>query len=360
MAWATPLNSKSAVDAAGATLVDDSLTEILSGDPSFGNRQTLEAWDKYDHALQVVNNWRSSHNFPLNTFQCTLRRKARQVDPRSLIAQRIKRISSIELKLRRFPSMKLAQMQDIGGCRAVVRSIRHVDGLVQRYEQSDLKHALDHKDDYIRHPRSSGYRGVHLIYRYNSDKKETWNGLKLEMQFRSPLQHAWATAVETVGTFIQQALKSSQGEEEWLRFFALMGGALALRERTAPVPGTPTQKTALVRELRQYARSLDVERRLRTYGEAIQTTEQPGVQNAHYYILALDPGAQRVTVRGYPYKELERASNEYLVVEKEIKSIPGAEAVLVSVESLASLRRAYPNYFLDTRVFIDAVKRAIG
>jgi hypothetical protein len=34
-------------------------------------------------------------------------------------------------------------------------------------------------------------------------------------------------------------------------------------------------------------------------------------------------------------------------------------AVLVSVESLEALRRAYPNYFLDADVFIESVKKAI-
>jgi hypothetical protein len=56
--------------------------------------------------------------------------------------------------------------------------------------------------------------------------------------------------VETVGTFVRQALKSSQGEAEWLRFLALMGTALAFRERTSPVPDTTTDPRELVKALR--------------------------------------------------------------------------------------------------------------
>lgn len=169
-------------------------------------------------AFHVVSNWRSSHSFPLNTFRVSLRRKAREIDEKSLVAQRIKRLSSIASKLRRLPTMKLSQMQDIGGCRAIVRSTASVKKLVAVYEDSDLKHSLVRKDDYIQEPRQSGYRSIHLVYRYKSYRKETYNGLKIEMQFRSPLQHAWATAVETVGTFVKQALKASEGKEEWLRF----------------------------------------------------------------------------------------------------------------------------------------------
>ena len=40
--------------------------------------------------------------------------------------------------------------------------------------------------------------------------------------------------------------------------------------------------------------------------------------------------------------------------------VPGSEAVLVSVESVDALRRAYPNYFLDTKVFLAAVETAIA
>ncbi len=343
MAWTIPANSPAQVDAAGAVLIKPSPAPI-----------------ELEGALEAINNWRSSHSFPLNTFQVGLRLKARQVDIKSLIAQRLKRLPSIDLKLRRFKWLTLSQMQDIGGCRAVVSSVRRVDELVRLYRESDLKHKLDDEDDYIRNPKRSGYRGVHLIYRYFSDKKDTYNGLKIEMQFRSPLQHAWATAVETVSTFIQQALKSSQGQKEWLRFFALMGSALAIRERTPLVPDTPTDKKLLIRELREHAQHLDVENRLAAYGAALRTLEKPGAKGAHYFLLALDPAANEVTVTGFTAAQLKEASEEYLATERKISERPGAEAVLVSVESVASLRRAYPNYFLDTRVFIDAVRRAIA
>ncbi len=341
MAWTVPAHTPGDVDAAGAALVKPhpTLAEL-------------------DEALDVINNWRSSHSFPLNTLQVGLRRNARLIDQNAVVAQRLKRLSSIQVKLKRFNWLTLSVMQDIGGCRAVVTSVRRVDKLVQLYKKGDLKHKLDDEDDYIRKPKKTDYRGVHLIYQYHSDRKETYNGLKIEMQIRSTLQHAWATAVETVGTFIQQALKSSQGEKEWLRFFALMGSAIASRERTPPVPGTPTDRKELVAELRQHARDLDVVGRLQAYGAALRTLEEPG-QNAHYFLLALDSRAQEIKVTGYKVGELTRASDEYLATEREMSG-RGGDAVLVSVESMAALRRAYPNYFLDTRVFIEAVQQAVG
>jgi hypothetical protein len=178
------------------------------------------------------------------------------------------------------------------------------------------------------------------------------------MQFRSALQHAWATAVETVGTFLSQSLKSSSGEQEWLRFFALMGSAIALREETALIPNTPADSRGLVAELRDLSQQLDVRARLTAYGDAMNEAEQNTI-NAHYFLLAVDPRDKRITITGFRSKDLERASREYLDVERDIQKRPGAEAVLVSVESVTALRRAYPNYFLDTKVFLDVVSKAI-
>jgi hypothetical protein len=343
MAWTEPQYSKGQIDRAGQTLITPHASYA----------------DIYE-ALAVVNNWRSSHSFPLNTLQVGLRQRARQVDAEALVAQRIKRLTSIEAKLSRFRTIRLSQMQDIGGCRAVVRTVAHVRQLAQLHRMSGMKHKLLRVDDYLEAPQASGYRGIHLIYRYYSDRSETYNGLQVEIQLRSLLEHAWATAVETVGTFLKQALKSSQGHAEWLRFFALMGSALALRERTAVVPDTPVSREELFTELRQKAEELDVERRLEAYGNALQTLEEQSVANAHFFLLALDPAADTITIRGFRKSELDEATKTYLDVERSLDSATGAEAVLVSVDSIAALKRAYPNYFLDTQAFLGAVRRALS
>jgi len=234
--------------------------------------------------------------------------------------------------------------------------------LGKAYKHSDLKHTLVHEDDYISSPKQSGYRSHHLIYRYYSDRSEVYNGLKVEIQIRSVIQHAWATAVETVGTFIQQALKSSQGEKDWLRFFALFGSYLASREGTPPVPNTPSNQRELRDELRHYAESLDVENHLIAYATALGAPELAGAsKDAHYFLLELDAPARRVKVTGYKMDELQKASNDYLASERAIiEGKSELDAVLVSVESVKALKQAYPNYFLDTHRFITQLRRAIA
>lgn len=340
MAWAVPEYSRTKVEQAGRCFVDP--------DASYSDRAVARA---------IINNWRSAHSFPLNTFQATLRDRARQIDADALIAQRIKRLPSIESKLRRFSGMGLPRMQDIGGCRAVLGSKEVVDELGSMYVTGRFQHERVRHDDYMENPKASGYRGVHLAYRYLGRQTTDWNGLRIEIQLRSKMQHAWATAVETVGTFIQQALKSSQGEDEWLRFFALMGSEIALVENSPTVPGTPTGRSEIRSELRDCATKLDVVARLEAYGHALQTI-QDEERNEHYFVLELDAAEKKLTIRGYRRNELPQASEQYQTLEQAVSETPGRDVVLVSAESLTALQRAYPNYFLDTTEFLTIVREA--
>ena len=72
-------------------------------------------------------------------------------------------------------------------------------------------------------PKKDGYRSLHIIYEYKSDKCKTdYNGLRVEVQIRSRLQHLWATAVETVDFFTRQAIKFNEGIPDWADFFRLV------------------------------------------------------------------------------------------------------------------------------------------
>ena len=352
MAWARPEYSREEVNAAAKVLVA-TMNEI---------RYPADNIDEYWQALAVINNFRGSHAYPLNTFQVGLRKNCRRFDPDALIAQRIKRLYSIWHKLDRFPSMKLSQVQDVGGCRAILGNVQNVIDVHQYYaKKSAIKHALASVDDYVNNPKDSGYRGVHLVYRYFSDKrqKRAYNGLKIEIQLRSKYQHAWATAVETVGMFSGQALKSSLGSQEWQRFFALMGGAIALREGKPPVPSMPSNRRALMSELRDHAHSLRVEDRLKGYGDAVRLLTKDSL-GAHYFLLQLDPESGTLQVTGFGASQAQEAASKYSDAEQEVKQKPGTDAVLVSVESINALAKAYPNYFADTRLFAELLNQALA
>jgi hypothetical protein len=74
----------------------------------------------------------------------------------------------------------------------------------------------------------------------------------------------------------------------------------------------------------------------------------------------LDPINKTLTTTPFKNDELEKAYEMYLRIEKATEKRPEIQAVLVSVESVEALRAAYPNYYLDTGAFIDAMKQALG
>lgn len=343
MAKTTIINySKRELNRAGQIFIDSSLSS-----------------QERDTALLIINNWRTAHNFPLNTFQKRLRRNAKSINADALVAQRIKRLASIKHKLERFPSMKIAQIQDIGGCRAIMKDITEVDTLVNKYlhDSRGVKHKLDKVHNYIQTPKISGYRGIHLIYKYQSDKTDRNEDMRIEIQVRTLVQHAWATAVETVGTFIQQSLKSSQGEEDWLEFFRLIASAMAHEEGKPEVPGTPTDNNDLRLKIKKLASKLDVEGHLTAFRDSIEVLADKSY-NAQYYLLELDAYARKIRIRSYKYTELSIASNDYISLEKNLDV--NKDAVLVSAESIEALKLAFPNYYLDTDVFLRKLKEIMS
>lgn len=308
--------------------------------------------------LSIINNWRSSHAYPLNTFQITLRIKSRKIERGSVIAQRLKRLESIHRKLSAKTSMRMTQMQDIAGCRTVFTSLKSVYKLVETYKKSKFDHKFRSDKDYIQHPKSDGYRCYHLIYEYiGTGQTAPYSGLRVEIQIRTAQQHAWATAVEAVGTFTRQALKSNQGDEDWLRFFALMGSALAAIERTPPVPGTPVSRDALVAEITDLAEKLRVKEMLQVYTATVRTLG--AAKDAKYFVVELDPDEHSVTIRRYKAKESTQANADYTNLESQITDGSPRQVVLVSVESVNALKKAYPNYFLDTVIFRRLVDRVL-
>jgi hypothetical protein len=180
------------------------------------------------------------------------------------------------------------------------------------------------------------------------------------MQIRTEVQHIWATAVETVGSFLTQALKSSLGQDIWLRFFALMGSATAMREQTAIVGGTPNDTQELLAELKRTADEIQVEPRLRAYGAALRTIGTDDAGDARFYLLELDTSQQTVSIKPFKGTEIEKANSEYLRIEKTIAGHTEKEAVLVSVYSFAALRNAYPSFFMDTGKFLTLLSETFA
>jgi putative GTP pyrophosphokinase len=221
----------------------------------------------------------------------------------------------------------------------------------------NFEHQFVSESDYIASPRDSGYRGVHLIYRSKYRRAPAYDGLQIELQFRTRIQHIWATAVETVGTFLKQSLKSSEGSGEWLSFFSPVGSAFAILEECPPIE---RHRAELPRDIfatvLEEAEKLQVHRQLSAYRVGLDVASKKlsiaggGPSAFHLFILNLD--TRRLGVTAYSKQRLGEAIAQYETIEKEINDGRNAQAVLVSAGSLKALKRAYPNYFGDTTEFV--------
>ncbi len=220
-----------------------------------------------------------------------------------------------------------------------------------------LVHQLANTKDYIDFPKPTGYRGIHLMYTF-AGVASPYAGLKIEIQIRTQLQHNWATAVEGAETFTGQALKSNLGSEKWRRFFAVMSSVFALREGCATVPGTSDNFLELCEEVRQLNDTYHMATEFAAYRAILPQVEQR--KDARYFLVRLDPVGRKVTVRGYRREESRRANHDYTLAESQIPRGSAVRVVLVSVSSINSLKRAYPNYFLDTAQFLNEVRAITG
>ena len=336
--------------------VEFSRNEIIKAGKTIRNVCSKE---EEEHALEVIDNWRAAHAFPLQVIYMHLKRMAPS-DGSVLVAQRLKRLDSIVAKLKREPTMSLWTIQDLGGCRIIVPSVNDVYDYYSKYKDSRIRHKFLKEYDYIQNPKESGYRSLHVVYEYHSDRNEDYNkNMRIEIQFRTHLQHLWATAVETMGLFKNIAIKSGDGDTDINRFFALVSSLFAIEEHTPIVPNTSNDTGELIREIKE----LDKKHNYLNFLTSIRVVnkiekDNYSSKNNQYCVLTLNYDSHQLIIRLFKASEFEFANHYYSEIEKQAQ--PNTDTVLVRVSSFSALKTAYPNYFTDIREFVDKVKYYIG
>ncbi len=304
---------------------------ILSG--RIPNASPMEYLD----ALDVLSNWRASHSYPINTFQATLRAKIKTITASpTLVAQRLKRTPSI------MPSVPMVRK------------------LHQSYKANErrFQHTFGTFKDYISHPKEDGYRGLHQVFKYKNPTVPFYDGLQIELQIRTKLQHSWATAVETMSTFLNQGLKVGAGDEEYREYLKACSAAFCVLEKCAVVPGYDNCTLRdIVETLKKMERELAIIPKLQGFSVAAQNIDVSGNPNAAYNLVILNILDRKVRVRPYSAMQLDEATEAYTEAEKRIQNGERLEVVLVSAGPIKSLKKAYPNYFLDTANFVQIVQK---
>ena len=176
--------------------------------------------------------YRGGFQYPLTKVNANLRYYVKKAGCEVFIAQRLKRLPRIIEKLHRHPRMRLSQMQDVGGCRAILPSQEAIErvlaGVNRRWDIITV-------DDYIASPKPDGYRAVHVIVRRG--------GVPIEVQLRTFGQQDWADEVERMDGRVDYALKDGEGPDDVLRYLRLLAEVIAAAE------GGPIVTTERIQEM---------------------------------------------------------------------------------------------------------------
>lgn len=310
--------------------------------------------DRHIDIFRIAYGWRNAHFFPMQSMRRELGRIANSFEPSAITAGRLKRMTSIRLKLRS-SGTAFERMQDLGGCRAIVPTLTAVDSIVERYKSGTTRHECLRDADYITDPRSSGYRSHHLIMRYRArgTNDKQFDGLLIELQIRTLGQHAWATAVEAIGLLTGFDLKHENGDPNWVEFFDAMSAEIAHMEECPVVPRWANIEIRRAR-IKELARILDVSRLLEKCAHMVKALEHRVGEKSRYYTMRFNPEDKTVSIRGYVAPSL--GANSASIQETRFDTM---NSVLVSVDKAENLRKAYPNYFLDVGVFNRHIMRVV-
>jgi ppGpp synthetase/RelA/SpoT-type nucleotidyltranferase len=175
--------------------------------------------------LEVVESFRAVHARPLTRVAANLRYFVAEASGGPfVVGQRLKRMDTIRDKLERQPRMSLSRMHDIGGCRAVLPDQAAVDQVIERLRAQRRWEMLDRTWDYVTHPKPDGYRAKHLVARKD--------GVLIEIQLRTEIQHGWAELVERLDRRFGTGLKTGRAEDRVRELLAAGSAVFANAEQT--------------------------------------------------------------------------------------------------------------------------------
>ncbi|MGV2108421.1 RelA/SpoT domain-containing protein [Agrobacterium vitis] len=330
MAWPAPTDSKSSVKKAG--------DRIRKGQETSSD-------------IDILNKWRAAHGYIINTFQANLRTRTRQ--EHVPVAQRLKRGATIVDKLRQGRALDLSTMQDIAGVRMVFHDVVAMQNFRTRFHETKAKHELVNEKeryDYMLHPKSSGYRGIHDVYKYKAQtiSGAAWNGLQIEIQYRTLVQHAWATAVELSDALTANRTKFSQGSADNTRFFQICSELLARSHESANSCLPEQTREALVKEWHEIEDRAHIFRQLKGLGGQGGTSDLSG-----FVLLIMKEDNTLEVEKQRSYK------NAVMRLIQLEDNYPKWDIVLVSGDKSDSLKTVFRNYFQNATEFTRMIDEAL-
>lgn len=324
------LPSKAKIDKAGLALAKSKFKDELD------HIELEETFDEY----------RKAHLQPLSETTLELQQLLADYGASYYIAQRLKRKPQIVRKLNRL-SVRLTQLQDIGGCRIIVHRNSDVNKILKYLIDSVGKQnvfTIYRTTDYRAKGRDdTGYRAVHVILKRS--------GVFLELQIRSRIQHYWAESIERTSVIYGYHLKESEGSPQVIQyfktlsdvFFEIEAGREASVEQRLRVDSLRDSCEIIIRESDRHKvfDSYVNEDIIRTLTEK-ESRNPAGLNN---WILVFDWNAGAFVSWDIVSRDPSDAVETYIRYENMFPVESGYEVVLVGSSEVATVRQTHSHYF---------------
>lgn len=126
------------------------------------------------------------------------------------------------------------------------------------------------------------------------------------------------------------------------------------------MPETPKDEKELYQKIKILEEKLNVRTKMKNWTKSLRLFEDlKSKRKAHIFLLELDTIQEKLLVTAYTKKQEEKAIMDYANAEKRIYGKKEYDAVLVGADKSTDLKKAHPNYFLDTGEFIRQLEKIL-
>ena len=317
-------------------------------------------------------NFREAHNIIIKLF--TIELKKVNFSKQHLTASRNKRIETIISKLCRPEKPKLDRIHDIAGTRIIFENIKSLEDYIDILENTELVNFKEkinedkNRYNYIKNPKSDGYRSIHKVFYYSSnipystlnEKSFNLENKKIELQLRTRLQHIWATTVEIYDIINKSNIKTGTHNKLETK------EGLFFKKCSLVFEGIESNDVEKIKiNINKIFRDKDlVEIYNRLKGiKNIKNIQLPKTLGSdEVFILITDLNKGKTTFFTTDPIEKNDKQDTFLINASyrrlEEKNTKGEYILLLlTLGDIKKLKNVYPNYFLNTNEFISILKK---
>lgn len=317
-------------------------------------------------------NFREAHNIIIKLF--TIELKKVNFSKQHLTASRNKRIETIISKLCRPEKPKLDRIHDIAGTRIIFENIKSLEDYIDILENTELVNFKEkinedkNRYNYIKNPKSDGYRSIHKVFNYSSnipystlnEKSFNLENKKIELQLRTRLQHIWATTVEIYDIINKSNIKTGTHNKLETKEGLFFKKCSLVFEG---IESNDVEKIKInINEIFRDKDLVEIYNRLKGI-KNIKNIQLPKTLGSdEVFILITDLNKGKTTFFTTDPIEKNDKQDTFLINASyrrlEEKNTKGEYILLLlTLGDIKKLKNVYPNYFLNTNEFISILKK---